>query len=135
MQPPDRRGPHMHELSLVEELVKTCTDLAQGRTVAAVSARCSSAVDPVELREAFTLLVGQVAVRTGGGGALSKADLKLETVPVRFRCTCGFDGELGPEHLVGHIGICPSCGRVGEVEAGIELVAMSFAEIKPFGVP
>ena len=118
----------MHELSLVEELLTECKALAQGRTVEVVSARCSSAIDTVELSEGFALLAGQVAAGPGGDACLRKARLKLETVPVYFQCACGFNGELAADHVAGHVGICPACGQVSEVGVGVELVAMTFSE-------
>jgi Zn finger protein HypA/HybF involved in hydrogenase expression len=124
----------MHELSLVEQLLDECRARAQGRTVEAVSARCSSAIDPVLLSEGFALLAGQLAAPgPGGDSGLSKARLELETVPAHFQCGCGFTGELAPDHLAGHIGICPACGHVSEVHTGVELVALHFAAIEAPG--
>jgi hydrogenase nickel incorporation protein HypA/HybF len=120
-------GRHMHELSLIEELLAECRLRADGRAVAVVWVRCSSAVDQVELAQGFALLAGQVGAGPDGDPCLSNAELKVESVPVRFGCSCGFAGELGKDHLTGHIGVCPACGRVGEVDAGVELVTLSFA--------
>jgi hypothetical protein len=50
-----------------------------------------------------------------------------------MQCPCGFEGELGAGEFAGHIGICPDCDRVAEIDAALELVAMSYADIEPFG--
>ena len=96
-----------------------------------MSVRCSPAVDAGELSEGFALLAGQLAAEVGSDAGLSQAQLRLEMVPAYFHCDCGFDGQLGPDDFAGHIGICPVCGRVGEVDAGVEVVAMSFADTEP----
>jgi len=115
----------VHELSLAEELVTKCLRWAEGRTVLEVRVRCSAAIDVDDLAEGFALLAPQ-AGELGGDASLRHAQLKIETVPVLFECSCGFAGEVGPERLAGHVGICPRCDRVGEVPASMELLAMSF---------
>ncbi len=83
----------MHELSLAEELVARCAQLAGGRSVTAVRARCSSAVDCEKLLAAFSLA-------TTATDGLQTATLELEPVPARIDCLCGFTGYLGPEDVV-----------------------------------
>ena len=65
--------------------------------------------------------------------SLRRARLKLVTTPLFMQCPCGFEGELGAGEFAGHIGICPDCDRVAEIDGALELVAMSYADIEPFG--
>jgi Zn finger protein HypA/HybF involved in hydrogenase expression len=122
----------MHELSLVEDLVTECRKRANGRTVLEVWARCPVSVDSGELSEGFAFLTSQPGV-PGEGGSLSQARLKLVTTPLYMSCPCGFEGELAAGEFAGHMGICPECDRVAELDAALELVAMSYAEIEPSG--
>jgi Zn finger protein HypA/HybF involved in hydrogenase expression len=121
----------MHELSLVEDLVTECRKRAQGRTVLEVWARCPVSVDSGELSDNFAFLTSQHSAEEGA--SLREAQLKLVTMPLFMSCPCGFEGELGAGEFAGHIGICPDCDRVAELEGGLELVAMSYADIEPFG--
>ncbi len=122
----------MHELSLVEDLVTECRKRANGRTVLEVWARCPASVDSGELSDNFAFLTSQPA-GPEGGTSLRQARLQLVTTPLFMSCPCGFEGELGAGEFAGHIGICPDCDRVAELEAALELVAMSYADIEPFG--
>lgn len=116
----------MHELSLVEELITKCRERAEGRTVVEVWVRCSAGIDADEVSEGFAFLAPQEPERDGSA-CLTRAQLKVETVPAYLNCHCGFGGELGKDHLVGHVGICPRCDDVSEVRTTMEVVAMSFA--------
>ena len=122
----------MHELSLVEDLVTECRRRAKGRTVLEVWARCPVSVDPGELADNFSFLTSQPA-SVEEGASLRQARLKLVTTPLFMSCPCGFEGELGDGEFAGHIGICPECDRVAELDAALELVAMSYADMEPFG--
>ncbi len=116
----------MHELSVVEELVAKCRRLARGRRVMRVWARCPEGMDTDELVECFDYVVAQLS--QAGEGAFEGAGLRLETVPARIRCACGFEGRLVPEDIAGHMGICPGCGRVSELSLPpLELLGLSFA--------
>lgn len=133
----------MHELSLAEELVARCAELAGGRRVVQVRARASFGVDEQELSEAFLLAAaggtgggggaGGAAAGAGGalegaaGGALAGAVLELQLVPARLECPCGWAGELPDDYVVGHIGVCPGCGRAAELPGGLEVVGLRFA--------
>jgi Zn finger protein HypA/HybF involved in hydrogenase expression len=124
----------VHELSLVEELVAECHRRANGRRVLEVWARCPVSVDYGELSETFAVLASQLP-GPGEAPLLRQASLKLMPKPLYLSCPCGFEGELGAGEYAGHMGICPECDRVVELEAGLELVAMSYADIEPFGRP
>ncbi|HTW10454.1 MAG TPA: hypothetical protein VME46_23315 [Acidimicrobiales bacterium] len=115
----------MHELSLVDELVATCLQLADGRPVLEVWARCPAGTDMDEVGEYFALLARSGP--PGQGSCLERAELRLEQRDVELCCTCGFTGALGPDDIAGHIGVCPVCGRASEIRERLEVVAMSFA--------
>ena len=109
----------MHELSLAEELVARCTELAGGRQVLEVHARANFGLDKEEFSEAFPL--------AAAGGPLKGAVLELELVPARLDCPCGWAGQLPYDFVAGHIGICPGCGRAAELSGGLEVVGLRYA--------
>ncbi|MGO8687777.1 MAG: hydrogenase/urease maturation nickel metallochaperone HypA [Candidatus Dormibacteria bacterium] len=113
----------MHELSLVQELVAECERRAQGRAVTGVQVRCPAGVDAEEVEECFAHLTAD--------GRLAGAVLDIETVPQTLGCECGFTGEVGPDHCAGHLVICPTCARVHEAPAALELVAVRGAGAPP----
>jgi Zn finger protein HypA/HybF involved in hydrogenase expression len=117
----------MHELSLVEELVQKCRALAQGRSVLQIWATCPEGTDVDELPECFALLSDQLVAQ--GDTCLQRAQLNVQALPLFLSCPCGFNGELASDQIAGHITVCPQCSRVGEGEAGMELVAMSFDQL------
>ncbi len=114
----------MHEASLAEELVNECATLAQGRPVLVVAVRCPPGMGSSELSDSFAILAAQLA--ESGDACLCQAQLTLEELPAVMRCRCGFDGELGPGDIAGHIGVCPECGCAGELGGGLELMALTF---------
>jgi Zn finger protein HypA/HybF involved in hydrogenase expression len=121
----------VHEASLAEELVNQCATLAQGRPVLVVAVRCPPGMGSSELSYSFAVLAAQLA--ESGDGCLRQARLRLEEVPAVMRCRCGFSGELGPDNIAGHIGICPDCVSADDLGSGLELMAMTFADDKPLG--
>jgi hypothetical protein len=86
---------------------------------------------PASVSECFAFLARQL-VDVSGHRCLADATLKLVTVPVVMKCACRFDGQLGADHLAGHISVCPQCRRVSEAKTSLDLVGMSFADNKPF---
>ena len=106
----------MHELSLAEELVEECCRLAGGRQVLAVEIRYAPTVDVAELEEGFH----QLAV----SNAVEGAELRLEEVPATLSCQCGFEGQLSPVDLAGHLAVCPRCGQVQPAPGGIEVMTL-----------
>jgi Zn finger protein HypA/HybF involved in hydrogenase expression len=107
-----------------------CSGRAQGRAVVEVWARCSASIDADELAEGFAFLAAQVD-GLGRDGCLRQAQLKVEPVPVYFKCNCGFAGVLRSDNFAGHLGVCPRCDQVGELAAGVELVAIIYADTEP----
>jgi Zn finger protein HypA/HybF involved in hydrogenase expression len=121
----------VHEVSLAEELVNECATLAKGRPVLVVAVRCPPGMGSSELSDSFAILAAQLA--ESGDACLRQAELRLEEVPAVMSCRCGFQGELGPDDVAGHIAICPECGSVGELGGGLELMAMTFSDDEALG--
>jgi len=109
----------MHELSLVEDLLSECQRQAAGRVVLHVRVRCPAGVDREELALGFAFL-GPKA-----GPGLRGAALEVVDATTRLECTCGFRGDLGPDDVAGHMGICPGCGRVSELGSRVELLSLT----------
>jgi Zn finger protein HypA/HybF involved in hydrogenase expression len=84
-----------------------------------------------ELSDSFAILAEQLA--ESGDACLRNARLRLEEVPAVMRCRCGFEGELDPDDVAGHIGVCPECGCAGELGGGLELMAVTFGDNQPLG--
>jgi hypothetical protein len=82
-------------------------------------------VDAEELGVGFWLAAARLP-REGAAEALEGASLELEPVPACLACPCGFAGEVGLDDVAGHIGVCPECGRAGELAGRVELVGLRF---------
>ena len=104
----------MHELSLVADLVAECERRAAGRPVILVHVRHAATLPEDTVREVFALLTPQ--------GPLARATLLTTAIPVTLHCpSCGRRSALGPDHLVGHLAVCPRCGEVASPEPVAEL--------------
>ena len=121
----------MHEASLAEELVNECATLAKGRPVLVVAVRCPPGMVSSELSDSFAILAEQLA--ESGDGCLRQAQLRLQEVPAVISCRCGFNGEVEPGNIAGHIGVCPECGCASELGGGLELMALTFSDDEPLG--
>jgi Zn finger protein HypA/HybF involved in hydrogenase expression len=106
----------MHELSLASELIARCLEVAAGRPVAAVRVRLAPGTDVDALRQGF----GAAAADT----AVEGARLDVEAASVALACPCGYEGELGPDDVAGHVAVCPACGTVSDVSDTLELVSV-----------
>lgn len=104
----------MHEVGLVAELVDACESEAGGRPVAAVRVRHAATFPEDVLRQAFVMLAA--------GTNLESAALETETFDLLLRCSCGFDGALGHDDVIGPtMAVCPGCGSLRERPATAEL--------------
>lgn len=104
----------MHELSLVSELVDACVAAAGGRPVASVRVRVAGTVPTELVRQGFAML--------STGTSLESAELEIEPFDVRIRCSCGFDGALEHDDLIGpSLAICPQCDALQRIAAVPEL--------------
>lgn len=103
----------MHELSLVSELVDECCRRAEGGRVSLVRVRCALPDAEDELQQAFVMLSADTP--------LEGAVLEIEPVALRIACKCGYEGAV--DGVIGHMYICPSCGKVGPFDsASLELL-------------
>jgi Zn finger protein HypA/HybF involved in hydrogenase expression len=82
-------------------------------------------IDAGELVEGFAVITSQL--EEPRATCLGRAKLELDQVPAQLKCACGFNGELGPDDVAGHISVCPRCGQVGELMSGLEVVSVAFA--------
>ena len=93
----------MHELSVCQALMEQVAAVAAreaARRVTAVTLRIGplSGVEPQLLAEAFPL--------AAAGGVAEGAQLHIETLPVRVRCSrCGAESEVAVNRL-----LCARCG-------------------------
>ena len=111
----------MHELSLVEALIDECRRQAGGRPVLRLRVRLGATLGAEELHQAFAMLKSDTV--------LAGAVLEVETASLVFACECGYPGPVGDDDVIGHLVVCPACGRVYPAAAdGLELLALSFAE-------
>lgn len=110
----------MHELSLVEELVRVCVERAAGRPVSVVRVRHASTLPRDVLVEAF----GQLA----RGTVLAGAQLDATGVQRLLRCPgCGFHGALRHEDVMPGTAVCPGCGRPCPLSGEPELELLGLA--------
>jgi Zn finger protein HypA/HybF involved in hydrogenase expression len=95
----------VHEVGLVRELVDVAVARAAGRPVAMVHVRRATTIPDEVFRQAFAMLVP--------GTTLEGAELVVEPFDVRLTCSCGFDGPLQHDDVLGPgQAICPSCGEL-----------------------
>ena len=104
----------MHELSLVAELVEACERRASGRPVGAVRVRVAGTVPTDLVRQGFAMLTT--------GTALEAASLEIDQFDIRLRCSCGFDGALEHDDMLGpSMVICPQCDAIQRIVAAPEI--------------
>jgi Zn finger protein HypA/HybF involved in hydrogenase expression len=129
----------MHELSLADDLVGKCRQLAAGREVVQIWLRCSASTDRQELTEAFRAAALATAapaatrpeMTSNDAENLSSARLVFELAPSTLACACGFEGELAESSIAGHMAVCPHCGKVSSVGPGLELVGLVLGAAPP----
>ena len=111
----------MHEVALVAQLVEVAVDRAGGRPASLVRIRYATTIPREVLLQAFEMLAA--------GGPLEHATLDAEPFDIRLRCSCGFDGALGHDDMIGpEQGICPACGELREMPGTPEL---ELVEVRP----
>ncbi len=111
----------MHEVGLVAELVDAAVDRSGGRPVAVVRVRRATTIPDDVLRQAFEMLVP--------GTTLEAAALEVEPFDVRLSCSCGFDGALEHDDVIGPSqAVCPGCSELRGIPptAELELVEVGF---------
>jgi Zn finger protein HypA/HybF involved in hydrogenase expression len=104
----------VHEVGLVAELVDAAVDRSGGAPVTLVRVRRATTIPEDVLRQAFEMLVP--------GGPLEAATLEVEPFDVRLACSCGFDGALEHDDMIGPSqAICPSCSELRGIPPTAEL--------------
>ena len=104
----------MHEVGLVAALVDAAVEHAGGAPVSLVRVRHATTIPEEVLRQAFEMLVAD--------GPLASAELVAEPFDRRLACSCGFDGPLGHDDVIGpDAAVCPSCGELRAIPVTPEL--------------
>jgi Zn finger protein HypA/HybF involved in hydrogenase expression len=100
----------MHELAAVGALIDAVVsslEVHQPCRVDAVRVRRSTAFLEDALLQGFEMLAR--------GTALEGTRLEIEVVDHMIDCPCGVERPILAEELVGHIWVCPNCGRPEEI--------------------
>ncbi|MCX7015803.1 MAG: hydrogenase maturation nickel metallochaperone HypA [Candidatus Sumerlaeota bacterium] len=101
----------MHELSIIQSLIQTVeARLAEEKAarVRSIRIRLGEVFSEDAFRQAFDMLAQ--------GTALEGARLEVESIEQRFACPgCGGESIVRHEDLLGHMFVCPRCGRVEEM--------------------
>ena len=106
----------MHEYAAVEELVGVLTRQVTARgvgRVASVRLRRSSAFDPAALAQAWPI--------AAAGTPLAGAAVEVTVADLTFACCCGERRVITADDLIGHMFVCPACGRAGDVDGSHDL--------------
>jgi Zn finger protein HypA/HybF involved in hydrogenase expression len=104
----------MHEVGLVAELVDAAVERSGGRPVAIVRVRRATTLPEDVLAQAFEMLVP--------GTPLDGAVLEVEPFDIRLACSCGFDGPLAHDDVIGPSqAVCPGCGELRGLPPTAEL--------------
>ena len=106
----------MHEFEIVQSLINALLPQLEERGVTKVTAlrlRRGSTFSEEALRYAFTALAR--------GTVLEGAEILVETKETPFQCPCGYQKVLTCDDLVGHLFVCPHCGRPQEIDEAHEL--------------
>ena len=109
----------MHEFGIVKALtatVLTRAEAAGAERVVAVRVRRGGLMSEEAVRQAFQLLAA--------GTRLEGAALAIETAERSIRCPCGREARPTSDDLMGHLFLCPACGRAQDAGGtqGLELV-------------
>jgi Zn finger protein HypA/HybF involved in hydrogenase expression len=106
----------MHEFGIVEGIVNNVLPQLQSSHVKQVSTvhfRRGSAFSEDALRQAYAA--------TTVGTPLEGAALVIDTVNLDYVCPCGYQQVITCDDLEGHMFICPTCGRIHEVDEAHDL--------------
>ena len=104
----------MHEVSLVSDLVDAVRVRAAGAPVRRVRVRYATTFPEGSLPQAWSLLTT--------GDPLADAQLDAAPFDIRLACTCGFDGALSHDDVIGPAqAVCPGCGTLQRTSATPEL--------------
>lgn len=104
----------MHEVALVADLVDAAIARVEGPTARRVVVRYASTIPVDVFEQAWAMLTA--------GSPLDGAELDAAAFPVRLACSCGFEGALEHDDVIGPgQAVCPSCSELRTFEATPEL--------------
>jgi hydrogenase nickel insertion protein HypA len=111
----------MHELALIQQVVKSIREELASRGVTKVGA-----VKAIPMKVGELELHGEESFRQmfeveTKGSVLEGAKLSITIFPANLNCPCGFKGQAGEgvdHHESMPVGICPKCGNLSRVEGG-----------------
>lgn len=104
----------MHEVGMVASLVDAALETAHGRPVSVVRIRHATTVPRDVLEQAWSMLVAD--------GPLDGAVLEAEPFDVPLTCSCGFDGVLAHDDVIGPgQAVCPLCSEFRSIAVTPEL--------------
>jgi Zn finger protein HypA/HybF involved in hydrogenase expression len=106
----------MHEFGVTEVIVNRL--LSQLRRdgvskVLKITFRRSSAFSEEVLRQTLAILSPNTA--------LAGAELVVQVATLNINCECGNGHIVNSEDLIGHMFICPDCGRISEIAEAHDL--------------
>lgn len=106
----------MHEFEVVKSLVDQLLTELKERKIGRVTElrfRRGSTFSEEALLQALTAL--------SQGTPLENAKVKIEVMETKFRCQCGHEQVITADDLIGHIFVCPNCGRTHEIDEAHDL--------------
>jgi len=106
----------VHEFDVVKSLIEELLPKLQEQKVKRVTElrfRRGSTFSEEALMQAFSVL--------SQGTPLEGADVKVETVETKFKCQCGHEQTISADDLIGHMFVCPQCGRAQEIDEAHDL--------------
>jgi Zn finger protein HypA/HybF involved in hydrogenase expression len=120
----------MHEYAAVEELVGALARQVRERGVGRVTRvhlRRNSAFDPAALAQAWAMTVP--------GTPLAGATVEVTVAELVFACACGHRQVVTSDDLIGHMVVCPACGRPDDVAGThdlevVEVIGVPSAELE-----
>jgi Zn finger protein HypA/HybF involved in hydrogenase expression len=121
----------MHEFGIVNGILSSLKPQLAAQHVTRVTEihfRRGSAFSEDALRQAYESL--------SAGTVLEGAKLVIDTVNLNYECdTCGYKQVITSDDLIGHMFVCPDCGRMIEVDEAHDLelidVIAEQAEVTP----
>lgn len=106
----------MHEFGVVQSLVQELLVQLKNKEVRKVHSirfRRGSAFAEEALRQAY--------VMAAAGTILEGAEILIETEERPFLCACGHQQVITSDELIGHLFVCPKCGRPREIDEAHDL--------------
>ena len=114
----------MHEYTIVEQLIERLLEQCtkhDAKSVQLIHLRRGSTFSEAPLRQAFEML--------SPGTPLVGAKLVIDEFTVNHECgNCGKKQAVMADDLIGHMFVCPDCGKADEIEEahGLELLDVEY---------